>query len=143
LHPPLLDEAGLCSAIRVYVRGLAERGALDVTLDVPEDFGRLPSSVELMLFRIIQESLTNVIRHSGSKVADIHLARQVDSVRLEIRDCGHGIPAERLADIRASGSGVGILGMRERVRHFKGELKLESSPAGTKITISLLVPPQE
>jgi two-component system, NarL family, sensor kinase len=140
LHPPLLDEAGLGSAIRGYVRGLAERGALDVTLVVPEDFGRLPGPLELMLFRIVQESLTNVIRHSESKVAAIHVARQGETIQLEISDPGKGIPAERLADIRASGSGVGILGMRERVRQFKGEMKIDSTPSGTKISITLPVP---
>jgi PAS domain S-box-containing protein len=142
LHPPLLDEAGLGSAIRGYVRGLAERGALDVTVDVPEDFGRLPGTLELMLFRIVQESLTNVIRHSESKVAAIHVARHGETIHLEISDSGKGIPAERLADIRASGSGVGILGMRERVRQFKGEMRIDSTPAGTRISISLPVPAQ-
>jgi PAS domain S-box-containing protein len=140
LHPPLLDEAGLSSAILVYVRGLAERGVLEVAVDVPGDFGRLPATLELMLFRVVQESLTNVIRHSGCKSAAIQISRDEKSVRLEIRDSGRGIPAERLADIRESGSGVGILGMRERVRLFKGEMKIDSNASGTKISIVLPVP---
>jgi PAS domain S-box-containing protein len=139
LHPPLLDEAGLSSAILVYVRGLAERGVLEVAVDMSGDFGRLPATLELMLFRVVQESLTNVIRHSGCKNATIRITRGENSVQLEIRDSGKGIPAERLADIRASGSGVGILGMRERVRLFKGEMKIDSSASGTKISIVLPV----
>jgi PAS domain S-box-containing protein len=140
LHPPLLDEAGLSSAIRVYVRGLSERSALEVAVDVPEDFGRLPSTLELMLFRVVQESLTNVIRHSGCTAADIRITRGKDLIHLEVRDSGKGIPPERLADIRASGSGVGLLGMRERVRQFKGEMKIDSGSSGTKISITLPVP---
>ena len=113
-----------------------------MAVEVSEDFGRLPVRLELMLFRIVQESLTNVIRHSGSRVAAIHVARQGEMIRLEISDSGKGIPAERLADIRSSGSGVGILGMRERVRQFKGEMKIDSTPAGTKISVSLPIPPE-
>jgi PAS domain S-box-containing protein len=142
LHPPLLDEAGIATALNIYVRGLVERGALDATLDVPDDFGRLPSTLELMLFRIVQESLTNVIRHSGSKAAAIRLTRDTEFVNLEVRDSGKGIPPEKLADIRVQGSGVGIRGMRERVRQFAGTMKIDSTPTGTTIHITLPIPTQ-
>jgi PAS domain S-box-containing protein len=142
LHPPLLDEAGLASALRMYVRGLVERGTLDVSVDVAEDFGRLPSSLELMLFRIVQESLTNVIGHSGSKNAAIQIRRNAERVELEVRDSGRGIPTEKLADARSSSTGIGIRGMRERVRQFQGQMKIESTPAGTKISAILPIPPQ-
>ena len=137
LHPPLLDESGLSSALNWYVQGLKERSGLDVDLRIPEGFGRLPADVELVIFRIVQESITNVHRHSGSKSAAIRVAREVDKISVEVQDQGRGMLPEKLAEIQAQGSGVGISGMRERLRHFGGELVVDSNGSGTKVYATL------
>jgi PAS domain S-box-containing protein len=137
LHPPLLEENGLTGAIEWYVHGLAERGNLKSELIIPKDFGRLPDDMEVAIFRIVQESLTNIHRHSGSKTATIRLSHEGQSVSLEIQDEGHGIPAEGLAAIRGHRTGVGITGMRERVRHLNGRMDIQSSANGTKILVTL------
>ena len=139
LHPPLLDETGLPSALNWYVQGLKERSGLDITLNIPEQFGRLPGDLELVIFRIVQESLTNVHRHSGSKTAAITVRRDAGGIVVEVQDEGRGISSERLAEIHAQGTGVGISGMRERLRHFRGELRIESNGTGTKIVAMLPV----
>lgn len=141
LHPPLLDESGLASAVSWYVQGLSERSGLAIALDVPEDFGRLPADMELAIFRIVQEALTNIHRHSGSKGANIRIAREGDNVRIDIEDQGKGMSPERLAEIQSRGSGVGIRGMRERVRQFQGQMKIESGASGTHIVVRLPIPP--
>jgi PAS domain S-box-containing protein len=140
LHPPLLDENGLPEAIRWYLQGLMERSGLKVDLNIAEDFGRLPTEMELAMFRIIQECVTNIHRHSGSKTAALRLSRDADGVRLEVQDQGKGIPAEKLDGIRAQRSGVGITGMRERVRHFNGAMRIQSTRTGTTISLSLPLP---
>jgi signal transduction histidine kinase len=137
LHPPLLDESGLASALDWYVHGLKERSGLDVELMIPAKFDRLPADMELVIFRIVQESLTNVHRHSGTKNASIRVARQGDKIVVEVQDRGKGMSPEKLAEIQSQGSGVGISGMRERLRHFRGELIVESNSAGTKIVATL------
>jgi signal transduction histidine kinase len=139
LHPPLLDESGLSSALNWYVEGLKKRGGLDVDLRIPDNFGRLPADMELVIFRIVQESLTNVHRHSGSKSASIRVAREADKIIVEIQDQGDGMFPEKLAEIQSQGSGVGISGMRERLRHFDGELLIESNGTGTTIVATLLL----
>jgi len=139
LHPPLLDENGLTEAIRWYMQGLTERSGLKVDLDIAEDFGRLPCEVEMAVFRVVQECLTNIHRHSGSKTATVRLTRNPESVALEIQDEGSGIASERLEGIRAQRSGVGITGMRERVRHLKGSMDIHSNGTGTKISVTLPV----
>lgn len=141
LHPPLLDETGLSSALGWYVQGLKDRSDIDVHLSIPEDFQRLPADMELVIFRIVQESLTNVHRHSGSRTAAIEIARESDKIIVQIQDQGRGISAERLAQIRSQGTGVGISGMRERLRHFNGELIVESNGTGTKILATLQAKP--
>jgi signal transduction histidine kinase len=137
LHPPLLDESGLASALDWYVHGLKERSGLDVELMIPAKFDRLPADMELVIFRIVQESLTNVHRHSGTKNASIRVARQGDKIVVEVQDRGKGMSPEKLAEIQSQGSGVGISGMRERFRHFRGELIVESNGAGTKIVATV------
>jgi PAS domain S-box-containing protein len=136
LHPPLLDETGLSRAIDWYMQGLMERSGLEIELDIAENFGRLPADLELTIFRIVQESLTNIHRHSGSKTAKIHLSRSAHDVLLEIQDEGKGIPAEKLAAIKAQRTGVGIAGMRERVRHLKGEMDIQSNDGGATIVVT-------
>jgi signal transduction histidine kinase len=140
LHPPLLDENGISEAIRWYIQGLTERCGLKIELSIAESFGRLTHEMELALFRIVQESLTNIHRHSGSSTASIRLSRDVDRVLLEIRDEGKGIPAEKLAAIQAQRSGVGITGIRERVRPFGGVVDIQSNSGGTRISITLPIP---
>jgi PAS domain S-box-containing protein len=140
LHPPLLDENGLPEAVRWYLQGLMERSGLTVDPQINNDFGRLPDEMELAMFRIVQECLTNIHRHSGSKTATVRLSRTSTRVTLEIEDQGKGIPAEKLAGIRAARSGVGITGMRERVRHYNGSLQIDSNHNGTKILVTLPVP---
>jgi PAS domain S-box-containing protein len=141
LHPPLLDETGLSHAIRWYTQGLAERSELKVQVDIPEEFGRLTDELELAVFRVVQECLTNIHRHSESKTARIALSRNQETVCLVIEDDGRGITPEKLAGIRAQRSGVGITGMRERVRHLKGVLEIHSEVGkGTRILATLPIP---
>jgi PAS domain S-box-containing protein len=140
LHPPLLDENGLSQAIHWYMQGLTERTDLDIELNIPENFGRLPADLELTIFRIVQEGLTNIHRHSGSKTATIRLSRNADSVLLRIEDHGKGISAEKLVAIRAQRTGVGITGMRERVRHLKGAMDIQSNGMGATISVTFPVP---
>jgi len=140
LHPPLLDENGLSEAIPWYIQGLTERSGLKIELDIAPELGRLPREMELAIFRIIQECLTNIHRHSGSDRAKIRIERNDNNVSLEIRDKGKGIPKEKLTGIRAHRSGVGFTGMRERIRHFRGDLRIQSGTEGTTISVILPVP---
>jgi two-component system NarL family sensor kinase len=114
LHPPLLDESGLYSALNWYTQGLVERSGLQVNVDISQQFGRLVRDVELVVFRLVQECLTNIHRHSGSKTASIRIARESSQIIVEIRDQGKGMSPERLAEVQAGVSGVGIRGMRGR-----------------------------
>ena len=140
LHPPLLDETGLASALTLYVEGLAERSHIAITLDVADNVGRLPSDMELAIFRVVQECLTNIHRHSGSKTALIRVAREGESIRTEVKDHGKGIPPERLLEIQSHAAGVGIRGIRERIRQFHGEMKIESNGSGTSVIVSIPMP---
>jgi|SRR5215831_3575053 len=139
LHPPLLDEAGFESAARWYVEGFAKRSAFQVELEIPKELGRLGGDVETMLFRVLQEALTNVHRHSGGSLVRVRMQADAEHVRLEISDDGRGIPQERLRRFYVDGSsaGVGLAGMRERVRELDGSLEVASSPAGTSITVTV------
>jgi len=139
LHPPLLDENGLPAALGWYVQGLAERSGLDITLEISERFERLPNDMELVVFRVVQEGLTNIHRHSGSETAQIRIYREADGVCVAIRDQGKGMSPEKLAQIQAQGSGVGIRGIRERVRRLNGEMKIESGSTGTTILVTIPV----
>ncbi len=134
LHPPMLDESGLASAIGWYIDGLAERSGLSVELNIWDNLERLAPEVELAIFRLVQECLTNIHRHSGSKTAVIRIAREPDKIYAVVQDHGRGISQERLAEIQSQGAGVGIRGMRERVRQSHGELTIDSNALGTKIT---------
>jgi two-component system, NarL family, sensor kinase len=136
LHPPLLDETGLSEALRWYIQGLSERSGLDITLEIPEDFERLSREMELVMFRLVQECITNIHRHSGSKSAIVRIGRTGEHVCLNVLDEGKGISAQKLSEIQSRGSGVGIRGMRERVRHFGGSMDIESDQDGTRISFS-------
>ena len=136
LHPPLLDEAGLPSAVRWYVEGFAERSTIAVDLELPADLGRLPRDLETAIFRIVQECLTNIHRHSGSSTAGIRISRNSDGIVLQVRDRGKGMPVERRDGMSVpTKRGVGISGMRERVRQLGGRLDISSGRKGTAITV--------
>ena len=138
LHPPLLDDAGFASAAKWYVEGFAQRSGIEVHVDLPTDVGRLPRPVELGLFRVLQETLTNIHRHSGSSKAEVALKLFPDKVILEVRDYGHGISRELLDNFLAKGtnSGVGLAGMRERLRELGGQLDIRNAN-GTLVSVSL------
>jgi signal transduction histidine kinase len=133
LYPPLLDEVGLHSALTEYVNGFAKRSGIQVSLDLPAAIERLDRDYELSLFRIVQECLTNIHRHSGSKTASIRIVRDDRALELEVRDEGRGMSAERLSEIQSRGSGVGIRGMRERTLQLAGTMSIESDGSGTRI----------
>ncbi len=143
LHPPLLDESGLQAAINWYAGGLTERTDLPIDLDVPDSLGRLPRDLELVLFRFVQEALTNIHRHSGAKRAWIVITRNEDQVTAEVRDNGSGMSPERLSQIRSGGSGVGVRGMRERIRQFHGLLEIDSDLTGTRVSVEIPIPAGE
>jgi len=138
LHPPLLDLAGLASALRWYVDGFSSRSNIKVDVEIPETLGRLPAEMEIAIFRIVQECLTNIHRHSGSTTATISLFQEGDRVTVQVRDMGRGIPLEKQRDlIEAGRGGVGLGGMRERLRQLGGALEIKSGETGTTIIATL------
>src|SRR6185312_8656426 len=139
LHPPLLDEAGLISAMHWYIEGFSKRSGMPVSCSLPSSPVRLPGYLELALFRTLQESLTNVYRHSGSKTADVRLAIDSQMAVLRIHDQGRGLNPELLRQFQEHGTGVGIglAGIRERRMELEGQLSLESDTRGTTVTATL------
>jgi len=135
LHPPLLDEAGLNSASRWFVEGFGKRSGIDVQLDIKDGGARLSEPIELVLFRVLQESLTNVHRHSGATRATVGLSMDGSTAVLRVTDNGHGVPVNMLEKIRddGAGAGVGLAGMTERIREIGGQLEINSNEAGTEI----------
>ncbi|MGH9353545.1 MAG: histidine kinase [Terriglobia bacterium] len=142
LHPPDLDAIGLVAALRWYTVRLSERGGLKVGLQIQEDFGRLDPDIEIALFRVVQESLSNVQRHSGSSSATVRIAQRGGQAIVEVEDQGRGIPADLLRPDEGEGVvgrlGVGVAGMRERLRQLRGRLEIASSHHGT--TVRAIVP---
>lgn len=139
LHPPLLDEVGFTCAAEWYIEGFAKRCGVQVNMNFALIQDRLPIAVEIALFRVLQESLTNVHRHSGAVQVDIAFTRMSDRMILQIRDYGCGISKETLAALRQNGGGVGVglAGMRERMIELNGSLEIESSPYGTTMRASV------
>lgn len=138
LHPPLLDVAGLASALRWYVDGFSERSNIKVSLDIPDEFGRLSDEMEIAIFRMVQECLTNIHRHSGGTSAVIRVHEEDHRVLVAVRDEGKGIPPEKQLELSSSGrTGVGFRGMRERLRQLGGFLEIRSNGAGTTVTATL------
>ena len=139
LHPPMLDEAGLAHALRWYVEGFVQRSQVQVKLELPPQLDRLPTDVELTIFRIVQEALTNIRRHSGSQTADITLLANASEVRLSIRDYGKGISREVVDTENGFGKkvGVGLCGMSERVRQLGGMLSITLAHPGTLVDASV------
>jgi signal transduction histidine kinase len=143
LHPPFLDEAGLVAAIRWYAGGFATRSGISVDLDLPESFERLPRDTETALFRIVQESLINIHRHTPSETAAIRLRRDGETLVLEVEDKGQGIPSASLKEMVGGGGdvGVGIAGMSERLEELGGCLDITSSVDGvTGTTVRVRLP---
>jgi len=136
-----LDEVGLSSALRGYVEGFAERSGIKVDMEIPDDFGRLSQELETAIFRIVQESLTNIHRHSGSPMARIGISRSLGDVNVEVQDQGKGLSLENRIAMESTGrAGVGIRGMRERVRQLGGNLRIASGPNGVGTTILVRLP---
>lgn len=147
LHPPLLEAAGLTSAIRWYVDGFSERSKITVSrkitvsLDLPEEFGRLSDEMEIAIFRMVQECLTNIHRHSGAQAATIRMHEEDHQVFVEVQDQGKGISLEKQLELSLSRrTGVGFRGMRERLRQLGGSLEIGSDGVGTVVTATL--PPE-
>jgi len=136
LHPPLLDEVGLASALRWYVDGFSERSKIETTLEVPKNLNRLPPDMEIAIFRAVQECLTNVHRHSGSASCRVQVTQEGDQIRVEIKDSGRGISKAKISNLTSWG-GVGFRGMRERLRKLGGSLQIESNEKGTTVRASL------
>ncbi len=143
LHPPLLDEAGFASAAEWFAEGFAKRSGIQVQCDMPEIVERLPAAVELALFRVLQESLTNIHRHSGATAASIRFIQDAARIELQVSDNGRGLSAEQLKRFHESGGdkGVGIAGMRERLHGLGGKLAVQSNGTGVTIVVTLSVPP--
>jgi len=139
LHPPMLDEAGLTSAVKWYVDGFARRSGVKIEMDFPGDLGRLPTPIEIALFRVIQEALTNIHRHAHTNRASLTLTRLSSHVDLRIRDFGRGIPQRYLERFRnhSGPTGVGLAGMRERIGELGGKLEISSDSNGTQVLVSL------
>ncbi len=145
LHPPLLEEAGLLAAIGWLANGFTQRSGIKTEVDAPSEFERLPADIEVTIFRIVQETLTNVARHSGSKTAFIKLTRQPGEIVLEVRDEGTGIPPEKLEKVHGNVSalGVGVAGVWERVRQFGGALEINSNSRGTTVMVVVPLPEEQ
>ena len=141
LHPPLLDECGLASAVLWYAEGFKKRSGIHLSVSIDEELVRLTTDAETALFRVLQESLTNVHRYSGSPSAEIHIFQSARKVHLEIVDHGKGVKhgTERSSFAGAPTLGVGIPGMRERIRQLGGQLDVEFSNEGTRVHASLPV----
>lgn len=140
LHPPLIEVAGLASALQWYVEGFSERSKIHVNLEIPCDFGRLPNDTELAIFRIIQECLTNIHRHSGSATATIRIHHEGTHIDVQVLDSGKGIPKDKQTELAGSGrGGVGFSGMRERLRQLGGTLEIQSDENGTVVRAILNV----
>jgi PAS domain S-box-containing protein len=138
LHPPLLDEVGLESAIRGFIEGFSQRSKIGVNLIVTTGFERLSPDLEIAIFRVVQECLTNVHRHSGSRKAEVRLARRHGCIHLEVSDEGKGIPLDKQPDLNSPATlGVGFRGMRERIRQLGGTLQVHSTGNGTSVEATL------
>jgi signal transduction histidine kinase len=141
LHPPLLDEVGFRAAAEWYIQGFSERSKIQVQLNMMPGLESIPKDIELVLFRVLQEALTNIHRHSASPTAEIRIVMIGLQVQMEIEDQGRGIPKALLDDFRRkTGTGVGLAGMRERVHEFQGELEIYSEGRGALLRVAVPMP---
>lgn len=136
LHPPLLDETGLQSALKWYVEGFAQRSGIRVELEIDPHFPRLPEDLEIALFRVVQESLTNVHRHSGNKKARIALEANSQTVHLEIMDVSDNLTDKPIRQSKFT-PGVGMMGMQERIRQFDGNIEIVPTNTGTTVVAKI------
>jgi len=146
LHPPLLDQLGLASALRWYVEGFRSRSTVDVNLVIPDDLPRFSLEKETALFRVVQEGLTNVLRHSGSNTAKIVIRVSVDDVELTVTDTGKGLSqaqVRHLDEAQPTTGGVGLAGLRERLHHLGGKLRISGDREGTVLRAILPLEPSE
>jgi signal transduction histidine kinase len=140
LHPPMLDEVGLHPALQWYLEGVAKRSGLETSIHVePREFPRLAPEVETAVFRIVQEALTNVFRHSGARKGWVTLVKEQSQVLVTVRDDGKGIP-DHVVELRPDSVGIGIGGMRQRVKEFGGELRLQNTSPGTLVEAVIPIP---
>ena len=137
LHPPLLDEVGLASALQWYIDGFSERSKIAVQLEIGGEFGRLPNDMEIAIFRMVQECLTNVHRHSNSDTGEVRVLRDLDRVWVEVKDRGKGIPLEKQRAINSQQGGVGFRGMKERIQQLGGRLEIRSDDHGTIVKATM------
>jgi PAS domain S-box-containing protein len=142
LHPPMLDQFGLVGALEWYFNGFKQRTKLDVRLDGGHDIGRLPAELETDLFRVIQEGLANIVRHSGSEAAVVRLEKRPGEITVKIEDRGRGLATRTslMGSGKGTPAGVGIPGMRERLRQHGGSLDIRSNGDGTTLTVVVPVP---
>ena len=132
LHPPLLDQVGLASALRGLVEGFSQRSGIETSLRIDENFSPLPSEFEISIYRIVQECLTNIHRHSGSPTARIRVEQLASVLEIEVQDDGKG-----MSDKNTNGSGVGLFGMRERAAQLGGNLEIKSNGKGITVVARL------
>lgn len=142
LHPPVLDVLGFASAAKSYVEGFSQRSGIQVNLRIPRELGRLSDNMELVLFRTLQESLTNVLRHANSQSVDVQATLYDNRAELEVRDYGKGMPPDLLNRLTTIGesTGIGLSAMRERIRQLDGRLDIQSDENGTSIRASIPLP---
>jgi two-component system, NarL family, sensor kinase len=141
LHPPLLDEVGFRAAAEWYISGFSDRSKIKVQLMAPEALESMSKDIELVLFRVLQEALTNIHRHAASATAEVRIYCASGRVTMEIEDRGKGISRSLLEDFkRSTGTGVGLAGMRERVGEFQGMLYLKSEGRGTLLIVEMPLP---
>jgi PAS domain S-box-containing protein len=145
LHPPLLDETGLRSALLSYIEGFSKRSGIQVNVDIPDDLPRLSPDIETTIFRVIQQSLGNIHRHSGSRVAQICIKEFPNSITVQIHDRGRGISPKLMSEFWSGNqlAGVGIAGMRERIRDMRGQFDIRSGTEGTTVEITVPIQPQQ
>ena len=140
LHPPLLDESGLASALQWYLDGIAKRSGIQTSLEVqPQNFPRLAAELETAIFRIVQEGLTNVFRHSSASRSWVVLSREESRIVVMVRDDGKGLAAE-VVELRPDLIGVGLGGMRQRATEFGGEFRVSNANPGTLVEVSIPIP---
>jgi signal transduction histidine kinase len=141
LHPPLLDEFGLRSALAHFAEGFSQRSGIRIELDIPQDLGRFGTKIETAMFRVVQQSLANIHRHSGAFTAEIQIEADAEQISVQVRDQGRGIPPEIVTRINSSNQivGIGIAGMRERINGLGGRFHVRSGEDGTIVEVSLPV----
>jgi len=139
LHPPLLDEMGLLSALRWYTEGFAKRSGVDTILEMPNQFPRLEPEMEMAIFKIVQESLTNVFRHAEAKRASVHLAEREGHIHVSIVDNGKGI-GNGSGELHPNSYGIGVMGIKQRVEEYDGNLTLRDTGSGTLVEVQIPLP---